>query len=564
MEKIELNRAQESRGAIERLYVAMRHLFIRGYYKPAGVSGKALADDLLMLAPEIYGSIDDPTQVELDGLVYVIDRLPKGIEECRFIKLISEEGHEHSSFTKIVPAARKRNCYRIDAEQMFIEITRGRSEIYDLLTHLTFLYIESNKICRHALDDKGQLIREWYKLEEIVLGDSGLTRKNEEIAFTYLSTLLGRTYEETKAAHRRFQANSERNNGLFHIVYWLGKLALDEKLHDRDREVSFSPALRQRIGHHIYGERWANRIKRILDTNGLLDRPLHIISANPHSVLNTFYASAALAKELPGKPLIDLVQHLSKPENRLLMEKVEHYALENGMFVMDEQAGTHMKVQIFDTARIPHKPLQQMLRFNKEHVLEQKPVVVVMDYAFGEQAFECMDELLKPYEPEPDHKINLNVVSISVMGKAGILWGEKGDIMIPTSHVFEGTADNYPFENDLTDEDFKDCGLGVYKGTMITVLGTSLQNKDILQYFRDSSWGAVGLEMEGAHYQKAIQGASKIRNNIRADVKLRYAYYASDNPLETGSTLASGSLGALGVLPTYQITQAILQKILAD
>jgi hypothetical protein len=46
--------------------------------------------------------------------------------------------------------------------------------------------------------------------------------------------------------------------------------------------------------------------------------------------------------------------------------------------------------------------------------------------------------------------------------------------------------------------------------------------------------------MEGSYYQKAIQSASKIR--CSHDV-VRYAYYASDNPLETGSTLASGGLG---------------------
>jgi hypothetical protein len=45
-------------------------------------------------------------------------------------------------------------------------------------------------------------------------------------------------------------------------------------------------------------------------------------------------------------------------------------------------------------------------------------------------------------------------------------------------------------------------------------------------------------------------------------VKVRYAYYASDNPLETGSTLASGGLGTTGVKPTYLITIKILEQIL--
>ena len=67
--------------------------------------------------------------------------------------------------------------------------------------------------------------------------------------------------------------------------------------------------------------------------------------------------------------------------------------------------------------------------------------------------------------------------------------------------------------------------------------------------------------MEGAHYQKAIQAASKVRGSINKDVKVRYAYYASDNPLETGGTLASGGLGTSGVKPTYVITKKILQQI---
>ena len=157
--------------------------------------------------------------------------------------------------------------------------------------------------------------------------------------------------------------------------------------------------------------------------------------------------------------------------------------------------------------------------------------------------------------------IFLDVKSLSIMGKAGILEGGKGDIMLPSAHVFEGTADNYPFKNMLKKSHFEGEEIKVCKGTMITVLGTSLQNKDILKFFKNSTWNVVGLEMEGAHYQKAIQSASRIRGNISENVKVRYAYYASDNPLETGATLASGGLGMTGVVPTYAITQRILEQI---
>ena len=69
------------------------------------------------------------------------------------------------------------------------------------------------------------------------------------------------------------------------------------------------------------------------------------------------------------------------------------------------------------------------------------------------------------------------------MGKAGILEGGKGDIMIPSAHIFEGTADNYPFKNEFHKEDLEGFGVTVFDGAMISVLGTSLQNKDLLNFF---------------------------------------------------------------------------------
>src|SRR5690606_9650680 len=102
-------KAQESRSAIERVYITMRHLFNRGTYKPMGISGESLISSLLVLNPEIYGLVNDSERIELDGLVYVMDRLPRGIEECRYVRLISREGYEHSTLQPIVPTKRKRN-----------------------------------------------------------------------------------------------------------------------------------------------------------------------------------------------------------------------------------------------------------------------------------------------------------------------------------------------------------------------------------------------------------------------------------------------------------------------
>ncbi len=551
-------RAQESRAAIERLYIAMRHLFIRGSYKPLGVSGEAMIEALKQLSPEIYGSISDSEKVELDGLLYIFQRLPKGIEECRFIKLISREGFEDTHFTPIIPSKRRRNAYRIDKDEMYVEMTRGRSDIYDILTHLTFMYIEAEKIRKNSENHRGEKRREWLALENIINQEEESTESKREVAYTYLSTLLGRTYEETVKAYKRFEKDKEVHS-LFHITYWLGKLSTIEETEHKDREIAFSGTLRDMIGHHLYGEQWAKAIRDTLMELDLLHRPLHVISANLHSVMNSLYGEAVLKPKTSKKSTDDLFQQLSLPQNKGLRQKVELYARRNGMLQIDDTSGTNISVQIFDLAKIKQVPshLDWPTAFEKDNA----PVLIVMDYAFGEQAYETMDELLRPIK-KGNERINIPICSVNIMGKAGILEGGKGDLMVPTAHVFEGTADNYPLENDLTKADFEGHGLLVCEGPMVTVLGTSLQNKDILRYFLRSSWNAIGLEMEGAHYQKAIQSASKIRRSIDPDVKVRYAYYGSDNPLKTGSTLASGSLGLDGVTPTYLITKLFLNKIL--
>jgi len=548
--------AHISRAAIQRLYISMRHLVMRGSYKPLGVSGESMIAAMLQLKPEIYGSIGETEKVELDGLIYIFQRLPKGIEQCRYIKLISREGFEHAGFEALIPPRRKRNCYRIDEEQMFIEMTRGGSDLYDILTHLTFLYIEAEKIRANSLDSRERKNRSWLMLEQLIEDLDNGKEINVDVGLTYLNTILGRSFDDIKKVYKRFQSSPEVNN-LFSIVYWLGKLSMDEFIDQIDREITFSPALRQSLGHHTYGEVWATNIKKTLYDHGLFDRPIHIVSANLHSVMNCFYGRSALQEEIDYTDIEALAELLSQQGNTELRKKVHTYAENNGMISLSDTSGTNIGVQIFDTAKIKHEDLPAAL--STAAAKDGKwPVIVVMDYAFGEQAFETMDELLKPYLlDEVRHKMNIH--SVNIMGKAGILEGQKGDIMIPSAHIFEGSADNYPFENALKISDFEGCGLGIYQGNMISVLGTSLQNKDILNYFLKSSWHVVGLEMEGAHYQKAIQAASKIRHSVSPDLKIRYAYYASDNPLETGGTLASGSLGLDGVKPTYLITLAILK-----
>jgi hypothetical protein len=69
--------------------------------------------------------------------------------------------------------------------------------------------------------------------------------------------------------------------------------------------------LRERLGHHIHGEIWATNIKEVLQ-NGLLDRPIHVISANMHSVMNSIFATTVLKTQFKDRSDFFIYEELSK------------------------------------------------------------------------------------------------------------------------------------------------------------------------------------------------------------------------------------------------------------
>jgi hypothetical protein len=556
----ELSKSQRARNAIRTFKILADALTLQGAYKPSGKTGEKLAEALKMFSPEIYGSMADPRIVELKGLEYVIDRMPRGIEKCNRIILTAQEDFQDTAFEEIIPLKRRRVSYAVSDKEMCFVITHGQSEIYDILTHITFLTIESQKILQQISNRVDGTSTEWIELERIIDHEAELKDDQLDQALWNLSIILGRTYKETRNTYDYLDGNRRlhnSNSGLFNIVHTLGKRMIEEQISGKEElTIYFTPSLQEMIGHHRYASLWASSIKEKLYDLGFQDRPLHVISANMHSVRNTLYGSGMLLAN--GEPVPDDLYAMVR-QLRSQGRRISEYAEKFGYTFHKDTSGSNIDVNIIDTSRIDTATLHPALRFNLELITAQQPVLLVMDYAFGTQAFELMDELLCPCQIQ-DKVISFSIESISVMGKAGILPGKKGDIMLATAHVMEGTPHNYIVNNDLTVDDF-DPGVNVYCGPMVTVLGTSLQNRDVLERFHSSSWKAVGLEMEGGHYQRAISAAI-IQGHIPTGMKTRYAYYASDNPLQSGQTLASGPMGEEGIVPTYMITKVILQKIL--
>ncbi len=583
----ELTRSQQARIAIRELKTIIDALTIRGFYRPSGKFGKAVEGCLRDLSPEIYGSMNDSKRVELNGLEYVIDRLPKGIEQCTKIILTEEDQFGSTPFEAIQPLKRRRISYKISKNEICFIISRGISEIYDIITHLTFLNIEAKKIYRRIQDDSGNTRIEWDLLEKIALSTKKLSAKGLDSAIWNLSIILGRSFHETRESFESLEKNKQNhksNNGLFQLIYNLGKRIENEhKSREDTLVIYFTPSLMSIIGHQQYGKIWAENIRKKLIELGCCNRPVHIISSNPHSVVNVLYAFNALKDETDVKEtsgLYDFFTLLKKKRNKII-----DFAEKHGFIRLPDRSGSNIDCQIIDTSKFGKLKFHPEIKFNTFNTNENRksntdqntdPVILVMDYAFGTQAFELMERLLYTLSDNGDqlekkipgvekNKIDdkkkepfFKIESISIMGKAGILAGKKGDIMLSSAYVCEGTSDNYIVENNLKSIDFDD-DVNVFTGTMATVLGTSLQNRDVLEMFQ-KDWNAIGLEMEGGYYQKAVSAAI-IKGYISKDIKMRYAYYASDNPMAMGNTLASGPMGEEGIKPTYMITKAILQKI---
>ena len=178
-------------------------------------------------------------------------------------------------------------------------ITRGLTEIYDILTHITFLNIESQKIFERIGDKSGGINQEWLELEKVVVqGDKLLNGAELDQAIWNVSIILGRTYKETRETYEHIEINKKEgnhNSGFFQIIYDLGqRILLEQNVEEEQLTIYFTPSLHEMIGHHQYASSWAETIKRNMYEKGLHERPVHIISANMHSVKNLLYGFAAL------------------------------------------------------------------------------------------------------------------------------------------------------------------------------------------------------------------------------------------------------------------------------
>jgi len=301
------------------------------------------------------------------------------------------------------------------------------------------------------------------------------------------------------------------------------------------------------------------------------DISIHIISSNMHSIsncLNPWYAAheddvrswgrdtdSPILKESFDHPF-DSVYALSRDYFTAFPDRQdEMYATEAkaGIMRLAATASTGIEAQLIDLSKTVNQAIDPELPRSRR----RRDIILNIDFAFGEQAEDIIHQLILLF--------GSNIRSVNFLGKAGALVGKRGDILVATAFI-EQSLDSLIGVHQNIDAYVASLKKrlpkrGVFAGPMLTVQGTLLQNRDMLQFYRQF-WRGVGLEMEGYFYHRQVEEA-KETGLLPAAVISRFFYYVSDLPLKVEGGLSERLHASEGIPPLYAISREILFRILS-
>ncbi len=533
----------ESRLAIEEFETLAKGIILRGYYRPGGESGSSLRKFMAISRPALYQLVDDPDRLDADALLYVLMRLPDGIWSVRQITAVRETGGELAGdFSPVETRARRRPTFRTGPDSFVTSFRGGMSDMIDFISAITCFQIEADKIrARHAAylaklaEDPGYF-SVWNAIDDPAAPGASESDPGHLSLLHEISVEFRCGYGAVKAL------DASLGGRLVEVVRSIAASGT------RDLKVVFSDRFGLVATYSRKAKSWTSELLSAMREAGPEGGSVHIVSSNRHSMVNCL--SPFLRRHWA-----DL--GMSGPEDYAgAREALADPGTASERLGEDEACGIRSIpvapdmpfCQLVDLGRLDYSALDGRLA----GAGRGRGFLVNVDYAFGEEGFFLFNEMLE--------MLGRSVRGVYVMGKAGTLVGGRGDIMLPSYFVKQGSGDVYDLDNRLVPADFEGTGgLRVHTGgPMLTVSGTFLQNEGVLTYFRDN-WKALGVEMEGIPYARAIRHAI-LRERVDPGIKVGVAYYASDAPLS--GDLLSVPLGGSGVAPAYAASIAILRSIL--
>ncbi|MEW6279138.1 MAG: hypothetical protein AB1758_10970 [Candidatus Eremiobacterota bacterium] len=540
--------------AIERFEVLVRHGAIRGTFR---------IDEFLnafqAMEPSLHRHCQDPGILDVDALAYVSARLPENVHRIREFLVqadVPDKLPGMAGIERVQTPARRRSTFHLGDDIVIIVAREGVTELLDLVTLLTSYAIETYKVGSLLVDTP--LLAD---LRRHLAGHRDQAGHNRLVA--RLAFQLGTTDDQLVRLDGLW--NGELLDRVAHLVDHPPSLVV--RLH---RDYSIEAAI-ERSGQ------WARRIHEMLEQRLSPGAPVHILSSNLYSTVNLlssfprreFDALWAWGREhssqrdlfarAPDDPnarmnLVYLILgewSAAYPEMAAQRRRRDE---EDGILELEDVFHVGVNAQAVDLGRLDPGRVDPRLKLEPGRLADH-PLLLNFDYAFGEQAGIVVEQLFRHF--------SRRVESFSIMGKAGIVVGDRGGVMLPSYLLREGSKDVYdfPFGNFLDPGDFEGLDVGkVYSGgPMLTVLGTILQNDAMLLRYRDE-WKILGLEMEGIPYIRALHQCRKL-GFLREDLRVGVGYWASDAPLRVGETL-SHETALQGLNATYAINIALLNGLL--
>ncbi|MEX2444622.1 MAG: cyclic nucleotide-binding domain-containing protein [Alkalispirochaeta sp.] len=525
------------------------------------ISIEALLPMYRALQPALHRGVAEGSRIDTAALHYAVRRLPENVTHTFAFLLVDElpaalAESEHL-FPPVRTAARRRDIWEVLPGKDLVLLRTGNSDLIDLVTGLCLYAVEARKIRERVVRDESlpRIHAYLQKTDSDTTPDGEMTPAERGRAF--LNTL----------------SFSSREVDAF-VQIWPDDTVQRISEITRHREMFNIDVRRQQRNYHARrGELWTSEVARV--TAELLgvdpieltaERGIHIISSNTHSVsncLNPWYRTHAReilqwAESVKHSAVQDTwwYQHdqvyavardyfVAHPD---AAEEARNTAVAVGHHSLSQTVSTGIQVQLIDLARLVGTSIDPGVSPLLAGSTAADDLVVNIDYAFGEQAEYVIRSLLTLYGE--------NIRSVNFLGKAGALVGGRGDILAPTAFIEQYSDLFQPLPDQIVPE-----GAAVHHGPMLTVDGTLLQNRQMLNFYRQI-WNVIGIEMEGTHYYREILESRQL-GVIRPEVQFRFLYYVSDLPLETSATLAAPLRASEGVPPLYSITRHILNQIIA-
>ncbi len=554
---------------------------------------RKLTEAYKALDPALHAGAKDESKIDWEALSYAVRRLPENLSRTFVFLLTDNLPTVYASPEHLFPAvqaeARHRFVYEMMPGKDMVLVRNGLSDLVDFLTCLCLFAVEARKI-RYRLnhpallrtlsrfEDEAEWVEPFEEGEgaaeprpELFSYDGDIAANDED----EVRTVSARDRERSSALLERLPFSREERGELEQI--WPGEAA------ERVREIVFhrqaySVDVRKQVNNYNsrLSELWASEVGAaagalfsVRPSDFPKDWEVHIVSSNTHSVsncINPFFVEHGpeILAWAEGEGLrsdgwvipLDEVYHLSRswlatfPGRRLEVAEAERKA---GILRLPETVTTGIQVQLVDAESACQASADPGIR---RKPCSSRSLIVNIDYAFGEQAEEITRSLLLLF--------GRNVRSIDILGKAGALVGSRGDVILPSAFVEQANDTFMPVA--LADAQVFERlakalpGRHIHTGPLLTVGGTLLQNRAMLRFYR-SIWGCVGLEMEGAWYLRAVHEAEEL-GVLTAGSAMRFLYYVSDLPLQSGMKLSERMSPLEGVPPLYAVTREVLSDIL--